>query len=321
MLRAVSDLDLRLVRAFLAVADAGGVTIAQSMLNISQPTISTQLSTLETRLGYRLCERGRSGFRLTEQGERFRALCKTFLTTIDEFGAAARNKDGALVGTLKIGLIDHTPIGQNARISDAIALFRQRDEAVNLSIAVKPPGELEEQLLSGAIEIAIGYFGHRVPTLDYTPLFSERQLGYCGRGHPLFERAGKLEPADVADFDWVRRSYPLPEVRLPATSGRIAAQADNMEAVALLVLSGCHLGYLPEHVAAPYVAQGLLAALNPQQFGYEVTFLMVTQKQTRHRPIVDAFVENLKQANSAHPYGASDSFHGYSGCVGVGRHV
>ena len=297
MLRALFDLDLRLVRLFLAVADAGGVTIAQAKLNISQPTISTQLSTLETRLGYRLCERGRSGFRLTEQGERFRALCRTLLTTVDEFSAAARNMDKALAGTLKIGLVDHTPISQNARISDAIALFRQRDEAVHFSISVKSPAELEQDLLSGAIEIAIGYFGHRAPTLDYTPLFNECQLAYCGHGHPLFGRAGKLEPAEVTDFDWARRSYPLPEAKLPATSGRMTAQADNMEAVLLLVLSGCHLGYLPEHFAAPYVAQGLLAALNPQQLGYEVTFLMVTQKQTKRRPIVDAFVDDLKQAH------------------------
>ncbi|NPT41483.1 LysR family transcriptional regulator [Paraburkholderia sp. 1N] len=297
MLRSLFDLDLRLVRIFLAVADAGGVTIAQAKLNISQPTISSQLSTLETRLGYRLCERGRSGFRLTDQGERFRALCRTFLTTVDEFSAAARHMEKALASTLKIGLIGHTPISQNARISDAISLFRQRDEAVHFSISVKPPGELEEHLLSGAIEIAIGHFWHRVPTLDYTPLFNERQLAYCGRGHPLFARAGRLQPAEVADFDWAWRSYPLPEAQLPATSGHMTAQADNMEAVSLLVLSGCHLGYLPEHFAAPYVAQGLLAALNPQQLGYEVTFLMVTQKQTGRRPIVDAFIEDLKRAH------------------------
>ncbi len=35
----------------------------------------------------------------------------------------------------------------------------------------------------------------------------------------------------------------------------IGAVADNMEAVAMLVLSGRHLGYLPEHFAAPYVKE------------------------------------------------------------------
>jgi DNA-binding transcriptional LysR family regulator len=298
VLGALSDLDLRLIRVFLAVADAGGVTVAQTTLNVSQPTISTQLSTLETRLGFRLCERGRSGFRLTEKGERFREQCRRLLLAVDEFSAEARNMDRKLVGTLRIGLIGHTPISQNARISDAIARFRQRDEAVRFAISVRSPGELEEHLLSGAIQIAIGYFWHRVPTLDYTPLFTERQLAYCGRGHPLFKQAGRLGPTEVMDFEWAWRSYPLPEAQLSVTPLRITAQADNMEAVSLLILSGYHLGYLPEHFAAPYVEQGLLTALNPGELSYEVPFHMVTQKQGRRHPIVEAFVEDLALAHA-----------------------
>jgi LysR family transcriptional regulator, transcriptional activator for bauABCD operon len=299
MLGTLSDLDLRLIRVFLAVVDAGGVTVAQTTLNVGQSTISTQLSTLETRLGFRLCERGRGGFKLTEKGERFHALAKRLLSAVDEFSVEARNMDKKLVGTLKIGLIGHTPISQNARISDAIARFRKRDEAVRFSISVKSPGDLEAQLLNGEIQIAVGYFWHRVPTLEYTPLFVEQQIAYCGRGHPLFARAGRLTPEEVADMEWAWRSYPLPEAQLSTTPNRVTAQADNMEAVSLLILSGHHLGYLPEHFAAPYVAQGLLAALNPQALRYEVTFHMVTQHESRHSPIVAAFVEDLKDAHES----------------------
>jgi DNA-binding transcriptional LysR family regulator len=298
MLGTVSDLDLRLIRVFLAVVDAGGVTIAQTTLNVGQSTISTQLATLETRLGFRLCERGRGGFRLTAKGERFQALARRLVGAVDEFGSEARNLDKKLVGTLKIGLIGHTPLGQNARISDAIARFKRRDEAVRFSISVRPPGDLEAQLLAGEIELAIGYFWHRVPALEYTPLFGERQVAYCGRGHPLFARAGRLDWADVADLEWAWRSYPLPEAQPSATPSRITAHADNMEAVSLLILSGHHLGYLPEHFAAPYVDAGLLAALNPGALRYDVTFQMVTQPQGRRGAIVDAFVEDLKDAHS-----------------------
>ena len=297
MLGALSNFDLRLVRVFMAVADAGGVTVAESMLNVSQPTISTQLSTLETRLGFRLCERGRSGFRLTEKGERFYSLCVQLLSAVDEFSAEARNMDRKLVGTLRIGLIGHTPISQNARVSEAIARFRLRDEAVRFALSVRPPGELEEDLLNGTIQIAVGYFWHRVPTLDYTPLFTERQLAYCGSGHPLFERAGQVAPAEASDFEWAWRSYPLPEAQIHAMPGRITAHADNMEAVSLLILSGHHLGYLPEHFAAPYVSQGLLAAVNPEKLSYEVTFHLVIQKQGRRSPVIEAFVEDLKLAH------------------------
>jgi DNA-binding transcriptional LysR family regulator len=298
VLGTLSDLDLRLIRVFLAVVDAGGVTVAQPSLNVGQSTISTQLSTLETRLGFRLCERGRSGFRLTEKGERFHALARHLLSAVDEFGSQARNMDKQLVGTLKIGLIGHAPISQNARLADAIARFRRRDEAVRFAISVKPPAELETQLLNGEIQVAVGYFWHRVPALDYTPLFVERQIAYCGRGHPLFARAGEVAPAEAAGAEWAWRSYPLPEAQLSTTPSRVTAQADNMEAVSLLILSGHHLGYLPEQFAAPYVEAGLLAPINPSELRYEVTFDMVTQKRDGLSPIVAAFVEDLRTAHA-----------------------
>jgi LysR family transcriptional regulator, transcriptional activator for bauABCD operon len=293
----LSDLDLRLIRVFLTVADAGGVTLAQSTLNVGQSTISTQLAALETRLGYRLCERGRSGFHLTAKGERFYELSQKLLKGVDEFSLTVRNLDKTLVGTLNIGLIGHTPVSQNAHISDAIAAFRQRDEAVRFAISVRSPGDLEEHLLSGEIQIAVGYFWHRVPTLEYTPLFIERQVAYCGRGHPLFASAGKLAPSKVHDYEWVWRTYPLPEAQMSTTPNRVTAQADNMEAVSLLILSGYHLGYLPRHFAAPYVQQGLLKALNPESLHYDVTFHMVTQRHSRQSPIVQAFLEDLKNAH------------------------
>ncbi|WP_412023737.1 LysR family transcriptional regulator [Burkholderia cepacia] len=293
----LSTLDLRLIRVFLAVTDAGGVSAAQAVLNVGQSTISAQLSSLETRLGYRLCERGRSGFRLTPKGERFHAMSRKLLAALDEFGMAARHMDRQLVGTLNIGLIGHTPVSQNARIAEAIAAFRTRDEAVRFSISVRAPGDLEEKLLSDEIQIAVGYFWHRVPSLHYTPLFIERQVAYCGRGHPLFDGAGTLTPADVAGFEWAWRSYPLPEAQLSTTPDRVTATADNMEAVALLILSGHHLGYLPQHFAAPYVAQGLLAPLNPEQLRYDVTFHMVVARNGRGNPLVEAFLEDLERAH------------------------
>ncbi len=74
----VSDLDLRLLRIFLAVVDAKGLSEAQAALNIGQPTISTHLATLEARVGFRLCERGRSGFHLTPKGEKFVSAARGF---------------------------------------------------------------------------------------------------------------------------------------------------------------------------------------------------------------------------------------------------
>ncbi|WP_250525528.1 LysR family transcriptional regulator [Caballeronia sp. GAWG2-1] len=300
----LSDLDLRLIRVFLAIVDAGGVSSAQATLNVGQSTISTQLATLETRLGYRLCERGRGGFALTSRGEQFVDACRALLAAVETFDSTARHVGRKLVGTLTLGMIGNTPVSANARISEAIARFRQRDESVRLSVLVRSPGELEEMLLAGRIQMAIGYFWHRVPSLEYTQIFAEDQFAYCAREHPLFAHAGNVSPDDAADHAWAWRSYPLPEAGA-LTPRTIGAVADNMEAVAMLVLSGRHLGYLPEHFAAPYVKDGLLAALNPEFMRYRVAFHMVVRAErgrgsrNAKNDIVDAFIEDMTVAHTA----------------------
>ncbi len=61
----LSDIDLKLLRVFQAVAKAQGFGKARDTLGISQPAISAQIAKLEERLGFRLCERGPQGFALT----------------------------------------------------------------------------------------------------------------------------------------------------------------------------------------------------------------------------------------------------------------
>ena len=303
MLNKLSDLDLRLIRVFLAVTDAGGISAAQTVLNVSQSTISTQLATLEARLGFRLCERGRGGFALMPKGRQFAETSRQLIETIDRFCVDARQMERQLVGTLNVGLIGHAAIGENARLSQAIARFRARDQAVTLALKVMAPGLLEEQVINGEVDVGIGYFWHRLPNLDYSPLYVEHQVAYCGSAHPLFDRCGALSLAELGDCDWVWRSYPLPEVdnamAAPAGNRHVTALADNMEAVAVLILSGCHLGFLPEHFAAPLVRQGLLAALNPTRIRYEVTLQTATRHQVNRRDALQAFLDDLAAAHNA----------------------
>jgi len=294
LLRSVFDFDLRLIRLFLSVVDAGGITAAQATLNLGQSTISTHLATLEARLGFRLCERGRSGFRLTPRGTKFVHQSRQLLSTLDEFSVAVRNMDRKLVGVLNIGLIDHLPIAQSARISKAISRFRRRDQAVKFSIVVRPARDLEEYLLNGQIHIAFGYFWHRVPRLEYADMFVEHQVACCGREHPLYPLAGRVNLAEAAKHEWAWRSYPLPEAQLHISQQRVTAIADDMSAVAVLVMSGHHLAYLPEHFAEPYVRQKLIAHLNPAILCYDVPFQSATRRRSSRNEVLEAFLQDLE---------------------------
>ncbi|MDR3101313.1 MAG: LysR family transcriptional regulator, partial [Paraburkholderia sp.] len=253
-----SDLDLRLVRVFLAVVDARGITAAEATLGVRQSTISSQLSALEARVGFTLCERGRGGFRLTSKGERFVASARALLAATSQFVAQVRDIDRKLVGTLSIGLIGQASQVENARLAEAIGAFRKRDQAVRFAMRVAPPQELEESLVNQQLDLAIGYFWHRVAGLTYTGLFSERQVICCGRGHQLFHADPHVTLDDLRAHDWIWRSYPVPEELASIGERQVTAIADSIDAATVLILSGSHIGYLPEHHAQSFEQRGLI---------------------------------------------------------------
>jgi LysR family transcriptional regulator, benzoate and cis,cis-muconate-responsive activator of ben and cat genes len=63
--------ELRVVKYFLAVAEAGSLTEGARRVRISQPAVSRQLRALEQELGVELFERGHGALRLTHAGQRF----------------------------------------------------------------------------------------------------------------------------------------------------------------------------------------------------------------------------------------------------------
>lgn len=76
--------ELRHLRAFLAIADAGSVTSAAAVLRMSQPALSRTLRQLETHLGVRLVDRSTHHLELTTDGRRFLDKAVTAVAAVDE---------------------------------------------------------------------------------------------------------------------------------------------------------------------------------------------------------------------------------------------
>lgn len=86
--------DLKLLRIFASVARHQGFAKAQQELNLTLSAISTYMSQLEGLLGFKLCDRGRSGFSLTEKGELLLGEAQRLLGEIDGFGSFAASLKG-----------------------------------------------------------------------------------------------------------------------------------------------------------------------------------------------------------------------------------
>ncbi len=78
------NLDVSLLRAFVAVVDAGGMTAATGILNLTQAAVSQQIKRLEDMFGEELITRDRRGMKLTSAGERLFGRAKRLLALNDE---------------------------------------------------------------------------------------------------------------------------------------------------------------------------------------------------------------------------------------------
>ena len=94
-MRRLDNIDIRLLRIFVTLADCGGFADAQITLNLSQPTLSTHLAELEKRIGAQLCHRGRKQFRLTEVGQATYDAAQKLFRDLDDFGHRISAASGA----------------------------------------------------------------------------------------------------------------------------------------------------------------------------------------------------------------------------------
>ncbi len=291
----LSNIDLRLLRVFVAVTEHGGYSAAQSELNIGLSTISSHMSALEERLGARLCERGRGGFRLTDKGTAAYEETKRLFAAIGEFDSAMSSLQGRVTGVLNIGMVDHVLGDPEFVLDEVVRRFNQRENTVHINLRVAPRQDLEQAVLTDDAHLAIAPFVRKIDGLRFRPLFRERLEVYCGAGHPLFSRTDRtVARADLDGCAIVARRYLHDQDRERMGRVRVRATVDNMEALATLILSGGYLGYLPTWYAEDWVREKRLKALPVKDLGYESKFMLITRSGKNASTALDLFIEDFE---------------------------
>ncbi|WP_414902243.1 LysR family transcriptional regulator [Sphingomonas flavalba] len=292
----IHQVDLRLLRVFMAVVENNGFVNAQETLNIGQSTLSSHMADLEDRLGIRLCERGRAGFNVTEDGEMVYAAARKLFGHLDEFSSVIRSKKGKLSGTLNIACMDHIVSNHRLKLDEAIARFKDRRGDVSINIHVKSPLEVQQGVSEGAYDLGVSSPLKRTVGVEYIPLCTQRHQLYCGARHPLFPSVSdRMQVADLFGQEIVRPKYRQAEV-LPKRLRRfqnMTATGFNIEGTAILIRSGRFIGFLPVNYADQWVRGGEMKAILPHQIEATVEIALVLKKGTPYKPQVRAFITDL----------------------------
>ncbi|VXC00690.1 LysR substrate-binding domain-containing protein [Pseudoclavibacter sp. 8L] len=205
------DLDIRVLRSFLALADELHFGRAAATLHVAQPALSQQIRRLEGELGVELFARTSRSVKLTAAGtvlrERALSLVAQSERVIDEVARVGRGEQGRLdVGfvssALPLGPVEH------------VQRFRAEFPGVHIELVEGWTARLTAKVAQGELDLAIVRDPDVVDGVRLTPFRRERFVAAVPHTHPLADR-GSIRASELAGD---------PFVFFPAEAGELATE-------------------------------------------------------------------------------------------------
>ncbi len=303
-----TPLELRHLRTLVALREAGNLSRAAQLLNLTQSALSHQLKGLEAHYGAELFARKSNPLAFGAVGQRLLKLAEQVLPQVDEAERDMRRLVDGSAGQLRIAVECHTCFDWLMPAMDA---FRERWPEVELDIVsgcqADPVGLLHQDraelaIVSDVDADEIGVVVH--------PLFSFEIVALLPKGHALQARPW-LEAQDFADHTLI--TYPVPDEMLdlvrrvlqPAGITPPRRTSELTVAMLQLVASGRGLAALPLWAVEGYLARGYVTRQRIGESGLTGRLYAVSTQALAAKPFLADFVRLMRETSLLNLAGVS----------------
>jgi DNA-binding transcriptional LysR family regulator len=273
-------LDTRRLIVLCEVARHGSFSAAAAALDYTQPAVSRQIATLEAEVGAMLVRRVPQGAVLTDAGRLLVERGETILAQLDAAETELRALAGLEGGRLRLASFASAAA---SIVPLAIARFRGRYPAVELSIAMADPVDSLPRLRAGELDIALSHdptgqpgaaglsaAGNGSGGIQYVHLFDDPMYVALPVEHPLAD-GRRLDLACFATEPWMlATTHTCPDSRLflrachdAGFEPTIAFQNDDYPAILGFVAAGVGVALIPDMVARGVRDDVVVRALDP----------------------------------------------------------
>ena len=256
-------MELRQIRYFLGVCEAGSLLKASTRLHVAQPALGQQISSLEEELGVKLFERSTKGMLLTAEGRHFQEHAKVILTDVDRAKEAARLSVSAPQGQVVLGLPTTVALAATVPIVQAC---KQRYPLIRLQVIEAYSGYLREWLQMGRLDLALLFGDEADPDLLKRVLLQER-LALVAPPHTR-QRHSKLRLKALSAMELVlpTQGHGLRKIIDDACAQQgialnVVAEIDSLTSVKKAVAAGVGHTILSQSSVIEEVRQGQLQAI------------------------------------------------------------
>jgi len=290
-------MELRHLRYFVAVAEAGGLTgAAQGKLHTSQPSLSRQIRDLETEIGAQLLMRRARGIELTPAGRVFLEHARLVLAQVEAAGEAARRVAHPSKPCFTMGFLT----GHELKwMPEALRILR--DELPNIDVMVSSQYSplLADALSKGKMDVAFLRRERGMPELTYRVLVREPLMAVLPSDH----RLAALKSIDAKDLEgeiFVTVSKTAPVLRavidkyLKGSGANITPQheADHLAMGMSLIASTGGVGLLPAY-AQNFLPSSVTS--RPLKGDRPTVDLVLGYKKSNQSPVLKLLLSRLDE--------------------------
>jgi LysR family hca operon transcriptional activator len=244
--------ELRHLRYFVAVAEAGSLTVAaEQTLHTSQPSLSRQIRDLESELGTQLLTRAARGIELTPAGRAFLEHARLVLSQVETAAQAARRAAHPARPCFSIGFLTGHEL---TWMPEALRILRDELPNIDVLISSQYSPRLANDLLQGKVDAAFLRRERGLPELAYRVLVKEPLVVVLPSDHRLAALEA-ISPQDLVGETFVIVSDTAPVLRvvidnyLKRSGIKIKPnhQADHLAMGMSLIASTRGVGLLPAY--------------------------------------------------------------------------
>jgi DNA-binding transcriptional LysR family regulator len=230
------DLDLRLLRYFLALANTLHFGHAADELGISQPVLSRQIRLLEAQLSAQLFERAGRSVALTEAGEILRREAPRTLTAAASAIALAKSAGDGNEGHLRVGFLPSAGIDIMPRV---VRAYRRSRPNVTLRLDELFDDEQLAALTAGDLDIGFVRVANDA-RLEFAPVGGRSPLFAVVSGNHRLANAGELDLRDLeseqllwwpGDVDSAWRAHYVSTLATEGIRLRVAQEVRSVTAI------------------------------------------------------------------------------------------
>ena len=236
----IPNLDVDLLKTFLAIADTGSFTRAAEEVHKTQSAVSMQMKRLEEVLGRPLFGRDGRAIRFTPDGERLIEYARRMVMINDEAVSAFTQPE--LTGTVRFG----TPDDYADRfLPEILARFSRTHPLVTVDVECISSMSLFERTKRGEMDLALVTFFGDIRTDE--PVRREPLVWVTSARHSVH----MLDVLPIASPDCEWRKAALGALDAHKRKYRIAYASSNSNAISAVVMTGLAVGAVPELLVRP----------------------------------------------------------------------